>query len=524
MIEFAIYPGDWVIVLPVVLCLLGAALLLVLRFAREFHLVLTLVVAGSVAACDLALVLRVLEQGPVSMTMGKWLPPFGISFTADLMGATFALAAAVVTLLLLVYLQMDAPERAKRDGLYPLTLLLLGGVSGSFLTGDLFNLYVWFEVMLIASFGLMVLGGRNLQLDGTVKYGFLNFLATTFFLIGLGLIYGLTGTLNMADLIGVAGAANPAAMASVAALFLLAFGMKAAAFPVNAWLPASYHTPPAAISALLAGLLTKVGVYALLRTLVALLPAGREVLEPVLMIVAGATLLLGPMGAIAETNLRRALGFLVIGGIGATIAGMALPTPEGVAGSAVYILHAMLTMTALYLLAGLVEKLTGETDTRKMGGLYAAASWPSILFFALILAVSGVPPLLGFWPKLLLIEAGLDASGIVTGTIDWGALVLTGTLLANALLTLIAGTRLWSHIFWRAGPEGPMAETPNPNLRRLTSREAWLGVWPVSLMALLVVLLGLWPQPLFELGFTAARDLLEPVRYIEAVGLPEAGP
>lgn len=520
MVDFITYPGDWLIILPVVLCLLGAALLLVIRFARDFHLLLTVLVVGGVLACDAALVLRVLGQGPVSMTMGNWLPPFGISFTADLMGAGFALVAALVVLLLLVYLQMDAPERAKRDGLYPLVLLLLAGVSGSFLTGDLFNLYVWFEVMLIASFGLMVLGGRDVQLDGTVKYGFLNFLATTFFLLALGLLYGLTGTLNMADVMTAATRADPAAMSSVAAILLLAFGTKAAAFPVNAWLPASYHTPPAAISALLAGLLTKVGVYALLRTLVALLPASRDVLDPVLTAIAALTLVIAPLGAIAETHLRRALGFLVIGGIGATIAGMAVPSAEGIAGSAIYILHAMLTMTALYLCAGLIEKLTGETDTRRMGGLYAAASWPSIIFLLLVLAVAGVPPFLGFWPKLLLIEAGLDGSGIVDGSIDWGALLLTGALLLNALLTLIAGSRLWSHIFWRAGPDGPMAETPNPALRSLTRRETWLGLVPTLLLAALVLAAGVVPDVLFGFGETAARDLRTPTLYVEAVGLP----
>lgn len=519
MIDFPTYPGDWVLILPVVLCLLGGALLLMFRRVRDVQLPLALVVVLGVIACDLALVVRVAELGPLAMTMGNWLPPFGISFTADLMGASFALVAAVVTLAVLVYLQMDAPDRARRDGLIALVLLLLGGVSGSFLTGDLFNLYVWFEVMLIASFGLMVLGGRDLQLDGTVKYGFLNFLATTFFLLGLGLLYGLTGTLNMADLMRAGATANPAAIGSVAAIFLLAFGMKAAAFPVNAWLPASYHTPPAAISALLAGLLTKVGVYALLRTLVALLPATRDLLDPVLTMIAALTLVIAPLGAIAETNLRRALGFLVIGGIGATFAGMALPTTQGIGGSALYIVHAMVTMTALYLTAGLVEKLTGETDTTKMGGLYAATSWPSILFLTLVLAVAGVPPLLGFWPKLLLLEAGLDESGIVTGNIDWGALALTGALLLNALLTLIAGSRLWSHIFWRAGPEGPMAETPNPRLKRLTRREVWLGLVPAALLTALVVGSALVPDLLFRLGDTAARDLLTPALYVEAVGL-----
>ena len=519
MADLPTNPGDWVLILPVVLCLLGGAVLLVLRGVRDAQMPLALVVIIGVIACDLVLLVRVAEQGPLAMTMGNWLPPFGISFAADLMSASFALVAAVVTLAVLVYLHLDAPERARRDGLFSLVLLLLAGVSGSFLTGDLFNLYVWFEVMLISSFGLMVLGGRDLQLDGTLKYGFPNFLATTFFLLGLGLLYGLTGTLNMADLMRAAETANPAAMTSVAAIFLLAFGTKAAAFPVNAWLPASYHTPPAAISALLAGLLTKVGVYALLRTLVALLPMSRDLLEPVLTAVAVLTLVIAPLGAIAETNLRRALGFLVIGGIGATFAGMALPTMEGIGGSALYILHAMVTMTALYLTAGLVEKLTGETDTTKMGGLYAAASWPSIVFLTLVLAVAGVPPLLGFWPKLLLLEASLDQSGIVAGNIDWGALAVTGALLLNALLTLIAGSRLWSHIFWRAGPEGPMAETPNPHLKRLTRREIWLGLVPAALLTALVVAAAFVPDLLFRLADTAARDLLTPALYVEAVGL-----
>ena len=185
------YAGDWVIILPVVLSLLGAATLLVLRSSRDLQFLFALLVAAIVCCCDAALLWRVVEIGPLSMTMGRWLPPFGISFTADIVSAVFALAAAGVTLLLLVYLRMDMPDRARQDGIYPLILLLLAGVSGSFLTGDLFNLYVWFEVTLIASFGLMVLGGRNIQLDGTVKYGFLNFLATTFFLLALGLLYGL---------------------------------------------------------------------------------------------------------------------------------------------------------------------------------------------------------------------------------------------------------------------------------------------------------------------------------------------
>lgn len=519
--DFATHPSDWLVILPVVLALLGAAVLLMLRDAREAQFWLALGTVAVIFVSDIALALRVSEIGPVAMTMGRWLPPFGISFVADLTSAVFAMAAAGVTLVLLVYLRMDMPDRARRDGIYPLILLLLAGVSGSFLTGDLFNLYVWFEVMLISSFGLMVLGGRNIQLDGTVKYGFLNFLATTFFLAALGLLYGTLGTLNMADIVGRATIANPAVMASIAALLLLAFGMKAAAFPVNAWLPASYHTPPAAISALMAGLLTKVGVYALLRALVMLLPASREVLHPVLALVAVGTLILGPLGAIAETNLRRALGFLVIGGIGATIAGAALGNAAGLAGSATYVLHAMLTVTGLYLLAGLIETMTGETDTRRMGGLYAAASWPSLLFFVLMLAVAGVPPFLGFWPKLLLVQGGIEGWGF--GRDGW-ALALWIAVLANALLTLIAGSRLWAHIFWRAGHDGAVSEAPNPDLKPLSREARWLGLGSAGVLTLVVLLLGLWPEPLLGFGKEAAAGLLRPADYVAATGLAGVAP
>ena len=517
MITTATAAADWILILPVVLPLLGAAVLLMLRHARDLQWLFALLVVAGVVACDVALLLQVEAAGPLSMTMGRWLPPFGISFTADVMSAAFALVAAAVTLAVLVFLQMDAPEQAKRDGLYSLVLVLLAGVSGAFLTGDLFNLYVWFEVMLIASFGLMVLGGHGAQLDGTVKYGFINFLATTFFLLALGLLYGLLGTLNMADIVSRAPDADPAAMTAVAALLLLAFGTKAAAFPVNAWLPASYHTPPAAISALMAGLLTKVGVYALLRALAMLLPASRDLLEPVLTLVAVLTLVVGPLGAIAETNLRRALGFLVIGGIGAVIAGLALFDDKGLAGSAVYVIHAMLTVTALYLVAGLVEKATGETDSRRMGGLYAASSLLSILFLVLILAISGVPPFLGFWPKLLLLESGID--GALGQSTDWGAVALAAAILLNAWLSLIAGTRLWAHIFWRPGWEGVQAESPNARLRTLSGRERQYGLTTAAAVTVVVVIAGLLPGLLLLVGEQAGLDLLRAEPYVAATGL-----
>ncbi|GLQ55024.1 proton-conducting transporter membrane subunit [Devosia nitrariae] len=521
MIETATAAADWVIVLPMALALMGAALLLMARRTRSFHAGFALLVVAAIIACEATLFVRVMADGPVSMTMGRWLPPFGISFTADLFGTAFALTSAAVTFVVIFYMQMDHSAGDNRDGQFAMVLLLLAGVTGSFLTGDFFNMYVWFEVMLIASFGLVVLGGRGLQLDGAVKYGFLNFLATTFFLLALGLTYALLGTLNMADIIGKAEQADPAALAGIAALLVLAFGMKAAAFPVNAWLPASYHTPPAAVSALFAGLLTKVGIFALMRAMVMLFPSSRDLLEPVLAAAAIATLVIAPLGAIAETNLRRAMGFIVIGGIGVVLSGIAIPTPSGVAGSGFYIFHAILTMAALYLVAGLVEKVTGETDSRRMGGIYAANSPLSILFFVVVLAAAGVPPFLGFWPKLLLIEAGLERTDlrVAGGPADWTGLAMAGALIVNAWLTLIAGTRLWAHIFWRAGSEGAQSEYQPVAVRALSVREGWLGWGATAVLVGAIVAAGLWPDFAFQTARAAAADFIDPSRYVAAVGL-----
>jgi multicomponent Na+:H+ antiporter subunit D len=349
--------------------------------------------------------------------------------------------------------------------------------------------------MLIASFGLIVLAGNPLQLDAAVKYGVLNFLATTLFLAALGLLYGQLGTLNMADIVGVAARADIAPLTATAALFVLAFGMKAAVFPVNAWLPASYHAPPPAISALMGGLLTKVGLYALLRLMVMLLPGPREVLGSIIAGIGLATMILGPLGAIAEVNLRRAVGFLLIGGVGVVILAVPDGDPMVVSGGIAYVAHSMLTLSALYLAAGWIERVTGEGDTRHMGGLYARHPALGLIVMALFLGLAGIPPFLGFWPKFALLR-GFIAGG------DW--IAVSGILL-NAFLTLIAGTRLWSRIFWRKG-ETPGAAHPQ-------------GIGAVVLLGGTVLLLGVWPNLILGPSVTAAQDLLKPARYIAATGV-----
>lgn len=506
MLEVATSVADWVIVWPIVLPMAGAAILLMLRSRTEWQAPFSFAILVATLLANFSLIQTVYTKGTLTMTMGNWLPPFGISFTADSLSALFALVSTVVMIVVLFFVQSEIETRETNYGYHPLMLILLTGVSGAFLTGDLFNLYVWFEVMLIASFGLMVIGGRRIQLDAAIKYGFINFLATTFFLIGIAYLYGLVGTLNLADIMTKTPNVENGAIASVAALFFLAFAMKAAVFPVNSWLPASYHAPDPAVSALFAGLLTKVGIYGLLRVHLMLIPQSHEQLQIVFMVVAVLTLVLSPLGALAQTNARRALGFLVMGGIGAMIAGLAFGTTHGIAGAGLYAVHSMLTMTALYLVVGLVERMGGTSDIRHLGGLYKASSPLSILFLVLVFAAAGLPPFLGFWPKLALLQAGisLTTQNDTLASYHWW---VVGALLFNSLLTSIAGSRLWAHIFWRNGREGKQSEMPNTNVKPLDRRGVVWGLLPTMALVAIIVAVGLWPSLYIEAGFRSGYDV-----------------
>ncbi|MCB1508806.1 MAG: Na+/H+ antiporter subunit D, partial [Hyphomicrobiaceae bacterium] len=432
---------------------------------------------------------------------------FGISFVVDAFGAVLALATSVVGLAAVIFARSEISEDNKRYGFFPFLLLMIGGVSGAFLTGDIFNLYVWFEVLLISSFGLIVLGNEHRQLDGSLKYAFLNLLATTFFLIAVGYLYAMIGTLNMAD-IALELRTNPDyPTTTLAGLFLFAFAMKAAAFPVNFWLPASYHTPRIVVSALFAGLLTKVGVYALVRVLVMLFPADLSAFDGVLGWVAALTAVLGGAGALAQSDVRRLLGYLVISGIGAMLIGVAIGTPDALRGVIAYAVHSIIVMTALYFMAGIMGRLTGSFDLRGIGGLYRAHPYFAALSLVLVFAISGLPPFSGFWPKVVLVRAGVaEGEG-------W----LVGALLFSSFLTLLAVGRLWSFGFWRDGPEGTPDGTTAGGVRALTLESGRPLLVPLTFLVLIVVGLGLYAEPLIRVAGVGAAGLVEPSAYLNAL-------
>lgn len=496
--------GDWVLIAPVVIGIALGAFLLMLRHHLRWQAAFAAGGLLLMLAANTALLHRVLNDGPLAMTMGRWLPPFGISFVADALGATFALIATFVALVCALFSVIDIDATGRRYGFYPFLMLMMAGVNGAFLTGDVFNLYVWFEVFLIASFGLLILGSERAQIDGAAKYAILNLLGTAFFLIATAYLYGSFGTLNMADVARKAdGLRETSPLMAIAALYLLAFAMKAAAFPLNFWLPASYHTPRVVTAALFGGLLTKIGVYALLRSLGMMFPVERLALSGVIEWVAITTMIFGAMGALAQTDIRRMAGFLVISGVGVMLAGPALGDAGAMSGTILYAVHSMLAMAALYLLAGAISQAGGSFMLTDLGGLYRASPLFAAIAFLLVLAVAGLPPASGLWPKVMLVRASIEAGA------GWLALAV----LASGFLSTIALGRVFLFAFWRDPPEQASVETRSPS-------SGYLG--PIVALLVPILLLGMLPERFIRISDIAASGVIDSAAYVRSV-FPEGG-
>ncbi len=507
MLQTATATIDWLIIAPVVTPLVAAAVLIIFRRSVSLHPLLTLLALGFNIFASYLLLMRVQAEGPLAMTMGNWLPPFGISFVADLLGAILTLTSSVAVFCVALYGMGDASSRERRFGFYPLILTLLVGVNGSFLTGDIFNLYVWFEVFVISSFGLIVLGGTTKQLDGAVKYCFLTLVATTMFLIATGYLYGLYGTLNMADLSKIIGPLPfQGPLVVVSCLYLLAFAMKAAAFPLYFWLPASYHTPKIAVSALFAGLLTKVGVYALIRTFTIVLPpAGQSWLMEVMFYVGVLTMIAGALGAVAQTELRRLFSFLLVASIGFLLVGLSLGTEAALSATIFYMVHSILVMCGLFLLAGLLFSYRGSLDLRTLSGVNKDIPLLSGLFLLLVFMASGFPPFSGFWPKLMLISE----------TMQQEAYLGTGTIIFSSFLSIIALGRAYAFACWRPAVDAaqPLIEGQKNSLNGFVR----LQFLPLILLLLVATAIGILPGILFDFTTGGAKGLLDSSAYIAAV-------
>jgi multicomponent Na+:H+ antiporter subunit D len=453
----------------------------------------------------IALVVDVWQEGLRVVTVGAWPAPFGIVLVADHLSAIMVLASSVIALAVIIYsLGSIDPER-EALGYHPLFHIQLLGVVGAFLTGDLFNLYVWFEVLLIASFALLGLGAQRAQIRASIKYVVINLVSSLLLLTAVGLLYGLTGTVNMAHLAVRLPELDAGIITALSMLFIAAFGLKAAVFPLFSWLPASYHTPPVAIMALFSGLLTKVGVYALIRVFTLLFTQDVEFTHSVLLVLAGATMVTGVLGALAQEDVRRILSVHIVSQIGYLIMGLALFTALGLAGAIFYTVHVMIVKVNLFLIGGEVRRLGGSFALKQLGGLYKSHGLLALLFAISALSLAGFPPMSGFFAKLMLVLAGLRE----------GQYLIVAVALTVGLLTTLSMLKIWTKAFWR--PAEPHENEHGEGEPRGQRGYPFLRLAPIATLTALTLAMGLWAHPLMDLAGRAAAELMNPQSYVDAV-------
>lgn len=458
--------------------------------------------------------------------MGNWPAPFGITVVLDPLSAIMLSVEAFVCLATYIYCVNQLHDRFSGGFFDPLYHFLMMGVQWSFITGDLFNLFVAFEIMLMASYAMFVLGTTPQQMRQAYKYILLNLIGSTMFVTSAGLLYGQLGTLNMADITRLAMTGQlPKASIPVIAMFLLVFGGKAAIFPVWYWLPDTYHTMPAALGGLFAGLLTKVGAYVLIRVFVMMFgqsPEVTSVVTPIILVSAAVTMFLGVLGAVSMHTVRRILAIHIISQVGYMVMGVGLgiaaiahmPLADqltsrqlAVAGAIFFIIHNMVVKCCLFLCGGLMAEHAGSDDLEKIGGLLRRAPFLAALFLLASLSLAGLPPLSGFFGKWVLIREGLHQ----------GRYWLAGFAVATSLLTLLSMLKIWSYGFW-SPPQGQHVTNPqhSPQTR-------W-GLIGAAMLVAAALSMGLGAQPYFEVTKLAAATLVDPRPYIVAVLGPQHAP
>jgi len=491
------------LVLPVLLPLLAAALCILTGSSRAAQRSIGVTTLAVLVPISIAILVRVDDRGVLVVQGGNWPAPIGITIVADRLSAIMLVTAEIVLLAVLVYAIGQPGVERNHVGFQSTYMILAAGVAASFLTGDLFTLFVAIEMMLTASYVLLTLGGRLAQVRAGMTYVVISLIASVLFLVALALTYAATGTVNMADLGGRVAALPGGLSAALAGLLLVVFGIKAAIAPLYFWLPDAYPTAPSAVTAIFAGLLTKVGIYAIIRTQTVLFPPDSRI-GTILLVAAGATMLIGVLGAIAQEDVRRIFSFYIVSQIGYIIMGLGLFTVAGLAGAVFAIVHHIVVKTTLFLVGGLVEHTGGSSRLHRLGGMAAATPVLAVLFLLPALSLAGIPPFSGFAAKFGLFDATARAH-------EWAILAVAVLV---SLLTLFSIFKIWIAVFWR--PREAPGAIP---VRRAPA----LMVVPTAVLAVLTLAIGLGAGPLYRLSDRAASDLVDPTGYRDAV-LGEAAP
>ena len=488
--------------LPVIVPLLGASLAVLTAPWRWAQRVISLIALTINVVVSVVLLVDVDDGEMLVMQAGGWKVPLGITLVVDRLSAVMLVVSSLMLLSVLVYAIGQGAEESRYASFNPVYLVLAAGVSASFVTGDLFNLFVAFEMMLVASYVLLTLGGRPGQVRSGMSYVVISLVASTFFITALALIYAATGTVNMAELSQRIPELSSGVRTGFSLLLILVFGIKAGLFPLFFWLPDSYPTAPGAITAVFAGLLTKVGVYAIIRSQTLLFPPEAQQ-GSFLLVLAGFTMVIGVLGALAQDDLRRMLSFHIVSHIGYMIFGLALFTLAGIAGAVFYVVHHIVVKTALFLVAGLVERRAGSDRLSRIGGLVRSAPMIAVLFALPALSIAGLPPFSGFVGKFALVGSGIESD-------EWAIVAVS---LIVSLLTMYVMVRIWSGVFW-GEPEDPAIASW---IASDESRVPHLMTGAATAVVGLSVALMIFAGPLYDYSKRTAEDLLAPDSYVEAV-------
>lgn len=444
------------------------------------------------------LVQKVHINGIQTLDVSSWQAPFGITLVSDMLSALLVLTTSLIAFATVLYSFRSVGIEREKYYYYAALNFLLVGVIGAFTTGDIFNLFVFFEALLMSSYVLLVIGGTKIQLRETIKYILVNVISSALFVIAVGYLYSVVGTLNMAHIsVRIGEIGQSGIITVIAVLFLIVFGIKGAIFPLYFWLPGSYYAPPAPVMALFGALLTKVGVYSIMRTYTLFFVTDTGYTHSLLSILAILTVIVGVIGAIAFNDLKKIIIYNIVVAVGVILFGAAVMTPESLTGSVFYLIHDMMIKAALFFLIGIMIAITGTSDLRKMSGLikrYPGLGWT---FFIAALALAGIPPLSGFIGKLFIVQGGIE------GKYYWGS----GIILLSSLLVLFSIMKIFIHSFW--GKPQDFANEDKVPVRKLL-------IAPV-LLVICSALYGLGSEFVFPYISQAAETLANPNIYIEAV-------
>ncbi|MDF2854990.1 MAG: monovalent cation/H+ antiporter subunit [Neobacillus sp.] len=486
------------IIMPVLWPLLTGIILIF--FVKKIKLQRVIAFLSSLVGITIAslLVYHVHQEGVLTLALGSWKAPFGIIIVADMLAALLVLTTTIIGSAILVYSFNTIGKDREQFYYYSVFQFLLVGVSGAFLTGDIFNLFVFFEVMLMASYVLLVLGGTKAQLRESLKYIIVNVLSSAFFVITVAYLYSVTGTLNMAHLSErIAEGNSPAIISIIALSFLVVFGLKGAIFPLFFWLPGAYNAPPMPVIALFGALLTKVGIYSIFRTYTLIFYHDQSFTHTILAVLSLLTIIVGVIGAIAYWDVKKIIIYNIVIAVGVITYGISLMNEQAIAGSILYLIHDMLIKAALFLLVGIMIKVSGTSDLRKMGGLIHHYPYLAWAFFIAAISLAGIPPFSGFAGKLLILQGSVDSESFIG----------LAVILLSSLMVLYSVMKIFINGFW--GKSDSNFVKPNVPVANLFI--------PSLTLVVISILYGVGTETILPFISQAVETILEPEIYINAV-------